>query len=271
MAKKKSAEPEELEEQGYCSDCGVDLAVSEMVAQKGQEEKFCDYCQENNKKAEGKKPKVVEEQLEFPMSKDDKPATSAENTFCGLVEECLIEALKPEETKQEINVVCSTTTKPGTLAYEACNAFNKEQRSSKVTQLTKKPEPENPDYINAKRVDTLLGQYHIQKLADIQKVQDAIDDLMNPEKRRIKVEKLSNKLVALQEDLQVFEGIEEKATPEMIKETMVIVKLFGPRSEKGKLREAIGILTLQELNQEYDPEEQGLIRALAEKFFRKVA
>ena len=60
-----------------------------------------------------------------------------------------------------------------------------------------------------KRNTKYFEEQHKKLLEDIQKLQDKLDDLLDADKRRVKAEKLQDKIVRKQEDLAVFEGMFE--------------------------------------------------------------
>jgi len=286
----------EVEVFDYCSDCGTDLAISEIVSQKGNLLQFCDNCKDKPENKlrniaepprcdacgfiipgvvqarEGKTyctqcieamdaepelvhPKIIEEQieqLEFPMKEEEPELTEAQKGFIAAIDEALLEATKPDE------VICtaSTDAPEGSILAEAAKAFNEQEAKGKreptldemeatirqhkekliekygdpekvaeykrrkeqmqkatVTELQPKKEPafSNPEqnklYAVLKQNDVFYSNLHVNMLAEIQKVQDQIDDLLDPEKRRVKAERLNNKAVKLREELDVFEGI----------------------------------------------------------------
>jgi len=58
-----------------------------------------------------------------------------------------------------------------------------------------------------KRNTKYFEDLHKKKLEEMQKIQDKIDDLLDAEKRRVKAEKLNDKLLRMREDLEVFENM----------------------------------------------------------------
>jgi hypothetical protein len=58
-----------------------------------------------------------------------------------------------------------------------------------------------------KRNTKYFEDLHKKKLEELQKIQDKVDDLLDAEKRRVKVEKLNEKLLRMREDLKVFENM----------------------------------------------------------------
>lgn len=58
-----------------------------------------------------------------------------------------------------------------------------------------------------KRNTRYFEDLHKQKLEEIQKIQDKIDDLLDAEKRRVKVDKLNEKILRMREELEVFENM----------------------------------------------------------------
>jgi len=58
-----------------------------------------------------------------------------------------------------------------------------------------------------KRNMKFFEDIHVKKLEEIQKIEDKIDELLDMEKRRAKVEKLNEKLMKMKDDLAVFENL----------------------------------------------------------------
>lgn len=58
-----------------------------------------------------------------------------------------------------------------------------------------------------KRNTIFFEEIHKKKLEEIQKVEDKIDEILDEQRRRDKVEKLQDKVLRMREDLEVFEGL----------------------------------------------------------------
>ena len=203
--------PEDGDEQDYCADCGRDLAVSEKVAQKGQFLQFCDICREKpENKARLVQPEKSTAQLaqeahdlhDALVREQDRRNTKIAEKIIDLAEERgKLGALKDHPVKNNLH----SPLVAWELASEALKRNNK-----------------------------YFEYQHKDKLEEIQRIQDKIDEMLDAEKRRIKVEKLTDKLLRLKEDLEVFENMFalSKSAREKIESSQLYLPGFGKEAAR---------------------------------------